>query len=64
MDKMKYITYRESRKNYQVCIRVNGKPVTRSCKTLAEAVQARDEMLKLYNLSNELLLDTSTALIN
>ena len=49
----KYITYRESRGVYQV--KVQGK--TKTCRSLAEAIEARRGLLKMARLSSDLITD-------
>jgi len=65
MIKHKYITYREDRDVYQVKITLKyggeRKIITRTTKTLAEALNARDELFVLYRLDKNLLVDIHEA---
>ena len=46
----KYITYRENRSCYQVCFKVDGKAITKNCKTLEDAIAQRDNLMSVYRL--------------
>ena len=50
----KYISYREDKKLYVVGIRVNGKYLSRTFKSLDEAIKARTEFLRLHGLTGSL----------
>lgn len=58
-EKHKYITYREDRKIYQIKIKVKGQIITRQAKTEKEALQIRADLLRLYKLSDDLLLEVN-----
>lgn len=47
----RYISYRETRDCYQVSIRVDGKNITKTCKTLEDAVAQRNNLLAVYRLN-------------
>lgn len=53
----KYISYRADRDSYQVSIKADGKQVTRTCKTLEEALEKRDALLNLHGISTSALSD-------
>lgn len=58
----KYITYRESRKTYQVKILVAGKQVVRQAKTLDEALNIRADLFKRNRLDKSLLVDIANTI--
>ena len=55
MQEEKYIYYRQDRQVYQVKIRVNGKTITKSLKTLKSAISVRDNLVNLYKLNENIL---------
>jgi len=65
MEKHKYITYRESRNVYQIKLtvkvpdskgRVTSKQIVKQTKLLKDALEIRDNLIKLYRLDVNLLL--------
>lgn len=52
----KYITFRKDRRLYQVKLRNGDKSLTKSCKTLEEAIAVRDRLLKLHELDKDILI--------
>jgi integrase len=65
MIKYKYITFRENRNVYQVKITLKygseSKIITRTTKTLPEALKARADLFTLYRLDKNLLVDIHEA---
>jgi len=61
----KYITYRADRKVYQTKITIKygkeRKVITRTCKTLDDAIEAREDLFNMYKLDKALLVNVQEA---
>lgn len=55
MMNFKHITYRPGRKCYQVLIRKDGKTYSKTCKTITEALEIRNNYYKLLDLNVDIL---------